>query len=90
MKSIKSGKNISTAEITNISEFGFWIWFNGKEYFLPFDEYPWFNDCTSSVLFNFEVDRRGHFYWPELDVDLHVDILKNPGNYPLKYNSPNV
>jgi hypothetical protein len=24
-----------------------------------------------------------HLYWPELDVDLHVDSLAHPENYPL-------
>jgi hypothetical protein len=25
-----------------------------------------------------------HLYWPELDVDLEIDNLENPGKYPLK------
>jgi len=33
MKSLKTGKNISKAEITNISEHGFWILLKGKEFF---------------------------------------------------------
>jgi hypothetical protein len=25
-----------------------------------------------------------HLYWPDLDVDLEIDNLKNPEKYPLK------
>lgn len=26
----------------------------------------------------------GHLYWPDIDVDLSVDIIKNPDRFPLK------
>jgi hypothetical protein len=25
----------------------------------------------------------GHFYWPDLDIDLPAEIIANPGKYPL-------
>ncbi|MEW6664701.1 MAG: DUF2442 domain-containing protein [Thermodesulfobacteriota bacterium] len=28
-----------------------------------------------------------HLYWPELDVDLEIDNLQNPGKYPLKWRT---
>jgi len=78
-----NGKNISKPEITNISEHGFWIFLQNKEYFLPFDNYPWFKDATVSQISDVELIRNHHLYWPKLDVDLTTEILENPGKYPL-------
>lgn len=30
-----------------------------------------------------ESPRKGHLRWPALDIDLHVECLKNPAGYPL-------
>ena len=85
MNLLKSGKNISKAEITNISEHGFWILLSGKEYYLPFEKYPWFKDAKISTIFNVEVFNNNHLFWRDLDVDLSIKILENPDNYPLIY-----
>jgi len=85
MKSVKNGKIISKAEITNISEHGFWLYFKDKEYFLPFVEYPWFKDCKIADLLNVRSDDSGNFNWPALDVDLKIEILQNPDHYPLTF-----
>ena len=78
--------SISKAEITNVSEHGFWICFSDTEYFLPYDEFPWFRECKLSTLFNFETSENGHFYWPDLDVDLSIEIIENPEKFPLKFD----
>jgi hypothetical protein len=35
-------------------------------------------------ILNVEQPSEGHFYWPDLDVDLTVDIIEHPERYPLK------
>ncbi len=85
MKSLKNGKNILKPEITNISEHGFWILLEKKEYFLPFKEYPWFFNAKISSLINVELIHNHHLHWPELDVDLSTEILAYPERYPLSY-----
>ena len=85
MKLSKSGKSISKLEITNISEHGFWILLNRKEYFLSFDKYPWFRDAKISSIVNVELFHNTHLFWPDLDVDLSINILKDPDKYPLSY-----
>ena len=85
MKSLENGKSISNPEITNIPEHGFWILLDKKEYFLPFTKYPWFKDARISSLINVELIHGHHFHWPELDVDLSIEILDNPEKYPLSY-----
>ena len=85
MKSLKNGKNTLKAEITNISEHGFWILLAKKEYFLPFEKYPWFKDAKISSIVNVKIFHNHHLYWPDLDVDLTTEILENPQNFPLTY-----
>ena len=86
MKSLQNGTNTLIAEITNISQHGFWIYYSGKEYFVAFSDFPWFKDCTLSTLFNFDADKFGNFHWNDLDVDLNIEIIENPEKYPLVAN----
>ena len=48
--------------------------------------YPVIKDNTSvKEILNVKLLHGYHLYWPELDVDLEVDSLENPQQYPLKY-----
>ncbi len=86
MKSTKNGRNTSRPEITNISEHGFWILLDKKEHFLPFTKYPWFKDAKIASIIKVELLHGHHLHWPELDVDLSIDILENPERFPLNYS----
>lgn len=46
------------------------------------DDFPCFNDQPVKVVYNVEEPSAGHFYWPDIDVDLSEDIIENPGCYP--------
>lgn len=83
MKSSVVGKSASRAEITNISVHGIWLLFKGKEYFLPFSEYPWFKSARISEIQNVKLVHHSHLFWPDLDVDLSKEILENLESYPL-------
>ncbi len=83
MKSLKHGKNISDPEITNISEHGFWVFIEPKEYFLPFDQFPWFKDAGVSQIANVQLLHKSHLYWPDFDVDLSLTIIQSPEKYKL-------
>ena len=83
MKSAMRGKNTSKPDVTNISEHGFWILPSGREHFLPFDRFGWFKDAGIGQLTEIELWHSSHLYWPELDVDLSIDIIENPEEYPL-------
>lgn len=85
MNSAKHGKS-TLAEVTNISRFGMWLIMKRIEYFLPFDKYPWFKKAIIEQIQNLEATKSGHLYWPDLDVDLHTDILEDPDKYPLQAN----
>jgi hypothetical protein len=68
--------------LTNIERDGFWILIKGQEFFVPFDRYPAFKQANIDQIFNFHGDDQD-INWPQLDVDIEVDALKHPENYPL-------
>lgn len=83
MKSLKHGKSTSKAEILNLSKFGIWMLVLGKEYFLSFEEYPWFKEASVEQIYGFELIHDRHLYWEELDVDLSLASLDEPHKFPL-------
>lgn len=85
MTSQELGINTSRIEVSNISIHGFWLYMNGKEYFLPYENYPWFKDAKVGDIVDVELLHESHLYWPKLDVDLELSSLKNPDQYPLVY-----
>jgi uncharacterized protein DUF2442 len=78
------GAATSDAEVTNISRHGFWVLLDGRELFLPFEEFPWFTRASVEAILRLERPRPSHLYWPELDVDLSVDSIEHPERYPLR------
>jgi len=78
------GTNIFTGniQITNIERDGFWILLPDNEYFVSFDHYPAFKQARIKQIFNFRFDE-DEIRWPDIDVDLEIEALKHPENYPL-------
>ncbi|HLD45451.1 MAG TPA: DUF2442 domain-containing protein [bacterium] len=83
MNSSKNGKNISVS-VENVSSLGIWLFVKGKEYFLSFNDYPYFQHQTLKAIQNVQLCHNVHLYWPELDIDLEIDNLEYPEKYPLK------
>ena len=71
-------------EVTNISNHGLWILADNKEYFLSYEDFPWFKDKTIKDITNIKSFGQGHLYWEDLDIDLSLDIIENPQRFPLK------
>jgi hypothetical protein len=57
----------------------------GKEYFLPYTDFPWFKNAKVSDILSVERHTDEHLHWPALDVDLTLDMIENPRAYPLIY-----
>lgn len=70
-------------EVLNVSPHGFWLLLDGEELFLPFDQFPWFRDASIRELENLERPTMQRLRWPDLDVDLAVDSIRHPENFPL-------
>jgi len=83
MNSGQPGSHISLNEVTNIESFGFWILIEGKEFFVPFKDYPIFKQATIQQLLNMKVISPTQLHWPDLDADIEVEALEQPEHYPL-------
>lgn len=77
------GSNTSEAEVTNVSRQGFWLLLGDEELFVAFKDFPWFAEASIGKLMHVELPQPHHLYWPELDVDLAVESIRNPGAFPL-------
>ena len=84
MNSLAHGTNTLAVEISNISAFGVWLLTEEKELFMSYEDFPWFKDQPVKSIINVEEQSPGHFYWPDIDVDLTEEIIENPERFPLK------
>lgn len=89
MNSKSHGNSILAVEVTHISTQGVWLLAHGEELFMPYDDFPWFKDQPVKSIINVEEPSPGHFFWPDIDVDLTDEIIKYPTRFPLKSKSKN-
>ena len=85
MKSSRPGAGTLQAEVANIDRFGIWLLIEDKEYFLPYSDFPWFQNARIGQILNVELLHGDHLHWPDLDVDLCLDSLAQPEAFPLIY-----
>ena len=88
MKSASLGKSTSAAEVTNVSVHGFWLLLDTEEVFVSFDQFPWFRNASIGKLTYVEWPSPDHLYWPDLDLDLAVESIRHPEQFPLVYRVP--
>jgi hypothetical protein len=83
----KPGKStLAKAEVQNISNHGIWVLVKEQEYFMPFEQFPWFLKATVAQIYNLKFFHGHHLHWPDLDVDIELESLQYPEAYPLKYS----
>ncbi|MES9901407.1 MAG: DUF2442 domain-containing protein [Sedimenticola sp.] len=87
MSTLARGSSTLAVEVTNISAHGVWLLAHNKELFIPYDDFPWFKDQTVKSIINVEEPSSGHFYWPDIDVDLTDEMIEHPDRFPLKAKS---
>jgi len=83
MKSAALGQSTSQAEVTNVSPHGFWLFVEERELFVPFNQFPWFQEASVREITNVQLPSPHHLYWPDLDIDLAVESIERPEKYPL-------
>ena len=69
------------AEVKFISADGFLIDVCGNTYFAAFKDFPYLYDLPISEAYNIEYLGQGDIRWEKADIDLNVEILKNPAHY---------
>jgi hypothetical protein len=67
----------SYAEVTSINKLGFWLQFGAEELYLSFDEFPRFQHATVAQITRVVCASSSRVYWPELDLDLTLDTIRN-------------
>ncbi len=79
------GISTSTDKTCFIGSFadGIAIIANGREYYLKYTDFPWFEYCNAAELRNVTADRWG-IYWNDLDIDLSIESVENPERFPEK------
>lgn len=73
----------SGVEVTHVSVHGMWLLLGDEELALPFTEFPWFRKATIEQLSDVRRPTENHLYWPQLDVDLSVESIRDPAAFPL-------
>ena len=79
------GTNISVSEVSSVGALGFWLLVDNREYFVPFADYPAFKKATIAQIFNVKRIGPRHLHWPALDIDIELDALEHPEQFPLTY-----
>ena len=85
MNSLAPGKNTSAIEVTNISAHRIWILVRDKELFMSYEDFPWFKTATINQIFAVVAESEKHLRWPQLDVDLSLESIRDPGVFPMVY-----
>ena len=70
-------------EVTNVSRHCLWLLIGAEELAVPFSDFPWFKKATIEQLLDVERPTQDHLYWPQLDVDLSVESIRDPASFPL-------
>ena len=71
-------------EVTNISGHGFWVLLGDEELAPLVSQFPWFKRATVEQLADVRRPTDNHLYWPQLDIDLSVESIRNPDAFPLR------
>ena len=77
------GTVTSVAEVSHVSRHGFWLFLDGEELLIPFEQFPWFKKATIEQLLDVQWPSPNHLYWPQLDADLSVESIRDPSAFPL-------
>lgn len=71
--------------VTNITNIGFWILIDRKEYFVPFEHYPRFRKASIDQITDFKMLSPQQLHWESLDCDIELEALSYPSVFPLRY-----
>lgn len=53
---------------------------------MSYKHFPWFKNQPVNAIIEVKEASRDHFYWPQIDVDLTVEMIKHPEKFPLIAN----
>lgn len=77
------GTITSGGEVTDVSAHGLSLRVDDERLTLTFSDFPWFQRATASQLNDVQRPSSDHLYWPQLDIDLALESIRKPENFPL-------
>ena len=77
------GTSTLQVDVSHVSQHGLWILLDAEELFLPFEQFPWFRNATIDQICSVTRPTTDHLYWDQLDIDLSVQSIRNPAEFPL-------
>lgn len=78
--------NTLEAEVTHISKHGIWLLLGDRELFMSFEHFPWFRRAAIGAIQDVQWPHPRHLYWPQLDIDLAVESIEKPEQFPFVAN----
>jgi hypothetical protein len=51
---------------------------------MSYETFPWSRGVPGGKILKVEEPTPGHYYWPNLDVDLTKEIISHPERFPLQ------
>ena len=75
------------AEFINVSGHCVWMLLGDEELALPYSEFPLFKAATIQQILNVLRPTADHLFWPDLDIDLSVESIRHPEEFPLRAKS---
>lgn len=76
MESITRGTDVSTVQFTSISKHGLWLRTIDKWFFIPFQDFPGFQDASVSEIMNVRWPDPNYLYWPDLGMELAIESIQ--------------
>ncbi|WP_225616403.1 DUF2442 domain-containing protein [Methylomonas albis] len=73
-----------SVEVTQISSHGLWLKTRENTLYMAYDDFPWFKNQSLQIIYQVEEPSPDHFYWPEIDVDLTIEMIKHPDRHLLQ------
>lgn len=86
MTSEAAGVSTSAVEVQAVSPRGLWLWVMDCEYFLSTEQFPWFAAASVRDVYHVELHHGHLLRWPALDVDLELQSLAAPDQWPLVWH----
>jgi hypothetical protein len=61
----------------------FWLSLDDRKLFVAYRSFPWFRKFTLRELARVRRPAPNHLRWPEFDIDLKVESIERPDDFPL-------
>jgi hypothetical protein len=82
-KNLRQNTGYTSVDVRVITSEGIIISVSGSDYYLSYDRLPWFKNARVSDIFDVKMLGDDGIRWDALDVNLEIESLKHPEQYPL-------